>query len=185
MEIILPVRKPRENSLPWPPPRPSLRPALSGRPGPETIPHEIFICIIESIIDDTIAFLATKDDRTKKIRVVECTDTQAPDASRLEVGNQARGYEDCMEILEMSQQDSKAQKKRYRLLRLPLGTSRATRNAAHRGIFPYKLKTGECVLVVRKPLFNAEVPWLICPEIDSFYIPEQDSGLAYTQSTSK
>ncbi|KAJ0335204.1 hypothetical protein COL922a_009573 [Colletotrichum nupharicola] len=71
MEITLPIRKPRENIIPWPPPEPFLRPALSGRPGPETIPNDIFIRIIQHTIDDITAFLERRDQAVCCIEVAK------------------------------------------------------------------------------------------------------------------
>ncbi|EQB53589.1 hypothetical protein CGLO_06673 [Colletotrichum gloeosporioides Cg-14] len=175
MEIVLPVRKPRENSLPWPPPNPSLRPALDGRPGPETIPNDIFILIIQHTITNTIAFL---EKRGQAVCTIEVAKNADPDSGYVRLG--APGT-DCDHHepgrLDFSLCNAATQKKRYRLLRIPLSINQETRKMVHRIFIPFKVQTtafppteADC-----KRQFDDAVPCLISPQMDKFNIPLEGS----------
>ncbi|KAL3293937.1 hypothetical protein RB213_015245 [Colletotrichum asianum] len=183
MEIILPIRKPRENIIPWPPPESSLRPALSGRPGPETIPNDIFIRIIQHTIDDIIAFLETRGRAVCRIEVAK---NAAPELGyvRLEAPGTNRDHDEPGR-LEFSLCDVATQQKRYRLLRIPLGINHATRKMVHRIFIPLKVQTTalpptktDC-----KRHFHDTVPCLICPQMDKFYIPLGGSAVEAVRGT--
>lgn len=171
MEIILPIRKPRENIIPWPPPEPSLRPALSGRPGPETIPNDIFIRIIQHTIGDIIAFLET---RGQAVCCIEVAKNAAPEPGYVRL--EAPGT-DCDHgepgRLEFSLCNVATQQKRYRLLRIPLGINHATRKMVHRIFIPFEFQTTSLPPTETdcKRHFDDAVPCLICPHMDKFYIP--------------
>lgn len=189
MEIILPVRKPRENSIPWPPPRPSLRPALAGRPGPDTIPNDIFIRIIEHMMNDTVAFIEAKG---RVVCYIEVAKNTAPDAGYVRL--KAHGTDsdhDTPGRLEFSLCNVATQKKRYRLVRIPLGINQATRKMVHQIFFPFKFQTPALPLIPVTPPTDAEskyrfddaVPCLICPEMDRFSLPRGGSTWDATRGT--